>query len=152
MKHAVTFLFCSSATVLFATANPPELGNFEGVLMTGAAIVQPVLVEGGTLSACEAKGSESRPIHKCTTTGGRISVSAQGETLVFTLDKVTVLKSKLTHYYYRGNRVVRIANTEVVQPISATVNHDPAKPDRVFGYLTLSETELKSSFEAYRKN
>lgn len=148
------FLFCAVMALAENTSTAvASLGNFDGVLMTGAAHSQTIAIEGGTLSECIKPNdrTDGRDILSCKVNGGRITVSPGGDGLVFNFEKVAVLSSDTNHFYYGGTRTIRIANKDVSQRISATVNLDPKTPDRAWGFLKLNENGLQSAFEAYRR-
>jgi len=138
------------ATPCFA-GSPPELGNFEGLLFTGAATRQEFSFQAGSFSDCNTEKREGSTYHKCHS-NGEIVVGAGGHSPErYTLERVVVLESKTVHYYYRGSRTIRIGDRDIVQRVSVTVSPTPKQAGRITGYLELSDLELRSGFEAYRK-
>jgi len=148
MKQKLIALFL--ATPCFA-GSPPELGNFEGVLFTGAATRQEFSFQAGSFSDCNTEKREGSTYHKCQSNGEIVVGAGSHSPERYTLERVVVLESKTVHYYYRGSRTIRIGDRDIVQRVSVTVSPTPKQADRITGYIDLLDLELRSGFEAYRK-
>ena len=152
MKQALLVLvFSLNATA----ATPSEVGNFEGIVMTGAVVHHPVAINGGKLSSCvTSRNRNDQEIHTCAVEGASATTAmTDGEPELITFKKVVVLSAppEMTHYYFSGSRTVQLGGREIVQAVSMTVNVTLKDKSRVWGFIELRETGVRSAFEVLRK-
>lgn len=145
----VLFLI-SIFTPLALAATPPGLGNYAGVLFTGAALVQPISIEGGSFTDCKDVQKRESTVTTCAVSGASVKVDGVADGFNFT--KVAILSSHegaMQNYYLSGTRQLNIGGHSVSQPVNLTVTKSAKTETRITGYLQLNESRTRSSFEAY---
>jgi len=155
MKTILTVLFFST---LAHAGDYGGLGQYDGMLFTGAGLHSPLTIQSGDYNRCETVSSD---MVRCDVDNGRIEVLTRRGTETFTLKRVLILKSKsvatettpsvpVEHHYFRATRPLTYGSHTIEQNASITMNWYSSKADRVFGYIELSDLGTKSAFEAYR--